>query len=67
MTPTTPLAGRTLSAVTVTAPGAEGLAAGPFDQTFMILPLEVTGIDRLEVVLVYALNNLREPPMRFPR
>jgi hypothetical protein len=64
-----PLRGRTFSAVAVTAPGggAGFAAARPFARTFDVLPFDPAGADRVEVLLVFVLNNLQQPRTRFPR
>jgi hypothetical protein len=61
------LAGRAWDGLDVTAAGGEGLAAGPFDESFPILPIEVEGVTAVEPIVAFVLNNLREPRRRFSR
>lgn len=61
------VAGREFDGVRVTASGGGGLAAGPFDETFDVLPIELSGADLLEVLFIFALNNTQLPRVRFPR
>ena len=40
---------------------------GPLDQTIEILPIDATGAESVEVVVVFALDNLQQPRRRFAR